>query len=425
MKILHINTATSGGAATAAIRIHEGMVNQGLDSHFLSLRHASVSIPNHHAYSGPVKTTKPDYPVLSFKNWLKEKIFRPYDKALVFFNNQNNQKQKNRTPRILNGFNSFSLFSYPESLYDITQTKIYQEADVIHLHWVADFLDYSTFFKKNKKPIVWTMHDMNPIMGGFHYKNDLLDNLETHEIEDKRLEGIKIDAYSNTSSLTIVAPSKWLCKAAKESKAFKTREVLNIRYRIDRTIFRPRDKQFARSLFQLPTTKKIFLLASKDLNDSRKGIDLVLPIIEHKEMQDCIFLLAGSNFKGKSYPNVIALGGVHDELLMSLVYNASDYFILSSREDNLPNTMLESIACGTPIIGFNIGDNQEIIGENNCGIICDALTTDSLFIAIKSVLNDEIKFDSNLISEVAKALFSEEKVVQEYKTIYERIVLND
>jgi glycosyltransferase involved in cell wall biosynthesis len=425
MKILHINTATTGGAATAALRIHQGMVNQGLDSHFLSLSQADKFITNHHVYNGPIKKIKPDYPVLSFKNWLKEKLFLTYSSSLDTFNKKQKEKTKFTSMKIINGFNTFSLFSYPETPYDITETQIYQDADVIHLHWVAEFLDYSTFLKKNKKPIVWTMHDMNPIMGGFHYKNDLLDNLETHEIEDKLLEEIKIAAYRNASSLTIVAPSKWLCKAAKESEAFKTREVVNIRYRIDRTIFRPRDKQFARSLFQLPTTKKIFLLASKDLNDPRKGIDLVLPIIEHKEMQDCIFLLAGSNFKGKSYPNVVALGGIQDELLMSLAYNASDYFILSSREDNLPNTMLESIACGTPIIGFNIGDNPEIIGENNCGIICDDLTTESLLIAFKSVLNDEIKFETDLISEIAKELFSEEKIVKEYKTVYEKIVLQD
>ena len=193
---------------------------------------------------------------------MKEKIFRSYDKELAFFNNQNNQKQKKRTPRIVNGFNSFSLFSYPESLYDITQTQIYQEADIIHLHWVAEFIDYSTFFKKNKKPIVWTMHDMNPIMGGFHYKNDLLDNLETHEIENKLLEEIKKEAYYNTSSLTIVSPSQWLCKVAQESEAFKTREVVNIRYRIDQTIFRPSDKQFARSLIILPIPIKHFSFIS-------------------------------------------------------------------------------------------------------------------------------------------------------------------
>ena len=425
MKILHINTAISGGAATAAIRIHQGMVNQGLDSHFLSLSHAATYIPNHHVYVGPVKTNKPDYPVLSLKNWIKERFFRSYEKKLEMFNKEHNRKQNMRTPKVVNGFNSFSLFSFPESLYDITQTQIYQEADIIHLHWVAEFIDYSTFFKKNKKPIVWTMHDMNPIMGGFHYKNDLLDNLETHEIENKLLEEIKKEAYYNTSSLTIVSPSQWLCKVAQESEAFKTREVVNIRYRIDQTIFRPSDKQFARSLFQLPPTKKIFLLASKDLNDPRKGIDLVLPIIEHEEMQECIFLLAGSNFKGKSYSNVVALGGIQDEILMSLVYNASDYFILSSREDNLPNTMLESIACGTPIIGFNIGDNQEIIGKNNCGIICDELTTNSLFLAVKSILKDEFKFETDLISEVAQALFSEEKIVKEYKTVYEKIVIQD
>jgi glycosyltransferase involved in cell wall biosynthesis len=422
MKILHVNTATTGGAATAALRIHHGMVNQGVDSHFLSLNQTDKFIQNHHVYTGPIKKIKPDYPVLSLKNWLKEKLFKTYSAALDIYNKKQNETKKVTTPKVVNGFNAFSLFSYPESLYDITQTPIYQEADVVHLHWVAEFIDYPTFFKNNKKPIVWTLHDMNPIMGGFHYKNDLLDNLETHEVEDKRLEEIKFDAYRNTSSLTIVAPSKWLCKAAQESEAFRAREVLNIRYRIDREVFKPRDKEFARTLFNLPNSKKVFLLASKDLNDPRKGIDLVLPIIEHKDMKDCVFLLAGSNFKGKSYSNVVALGGVQDELLMSLVYNASDYFILSSREDNLPNTMLESIACGTPIIGFNIGDNQEIIGNNNCGIICDELTSDSLFNAIKSTLSEEICFDSNLISEVAKELFSEEKVVHEYKMVYERIL---
>ena len=422
MKILHINTATSGGAATAALRIHQGLVNQGFDSHFLSLSQTDKFIPNHHIYNGPIKKVKPDYPVLSFKNWLREKLFKSYTSAIDAFNKKKNESKKFTTPKEVNGFNTFSLFSYPETLYDITNLQIYKEADIIHLHWVAEFLDYTTFFKNNKKPIVWTMHDMNPIMGGFHYKNDLLNNLQTHSSEEKRLEGIKKQAYDYASSLTIVSPSQWLCKAAQESEAFKSREVVNIRYRIDRTIFRPRDKQFAKSLFQLPPTKKIFLLASKDLNDPRKGIDLVLPIIEHEDMKDCLFLLAGSNFKGKSYHNVVALGGIQDELLMSLVYNASDYFILSSREDNLPNTMLESIACGTPIIGFNIGDNEEIIGKNNCGIICNDLTTDSLFTAVKSALKEDVKFEIDLISEVAKGLFSEEKVVQEYKTIYDRIV---
>ena len=423
MTILHINTATSGGAATAALRIHQGLVNQGIDSHFLSLSQTDKFIPNHRVYNGPTKKIKPDYPVLSFKNWLKEKLFKSYTSALDAFNKKNNETKKFTTPKDVNGFNNFSLFSYPETLYDITNLQIYKEADIIHLHWVADFLDYTTFFKNNKKPIVWTMHDMNPIMGGFHYKNDLLNNLQTHEREEKRLEEIKKKAYTDSSSLTIVSPSQWLCKAAQESEAFKSREVLNIRYRVDRTIFKPRDKQFARSLFQLSPTKKIFLLASKDLNDPRKGIDLVLPIIEHEDMKECFFLLAGSNFKGKSYPNVVALGGVQDELLMSLVYNASDYFILSSREDNLPNTMLESIACGTPIIGFNIGDNEEIIGKNNCGIICNDLTTDSLFTAIKNTLKEDVKFETDLISEVAKDLFSEEKIVKEYKMVYEKIVL--
>ena len=107
MKILHINTAITGGAATAALRIHQGMVNQGLDSHFLSLSHATLLIPNHHVYSGPVKKTKPDYPILSLKNWIKERFLKSYEKALEMYKREYVRKQIMSTPSVKNGFNTF------------------------------------------------------------------------------------------------------------------------------------------------------------------------------------------------------------------------------------------------------------------------------------------------------------------------------
>jgi len=336
------------------------------------------------------------------------------------FNKEHNRKQKIRTPKVINGFNSFSLFSFPETLYDITQTQIYQEADVIHLHWVAGFLDYPSFFRKNKKPIVWTMHDMNPIMGGFHYQNDLLANEITHDREEKRLVQIKKDAYSNVINMSIVSPSSWLAEATQKSELLGNRSVQMIRYRVDLNVFHPRDKVEMRSLLNVPTDKKVYLIASQDLNDSRKGIDLVLPIIEHPVMQDVVFLLAGSNFKGKQYPNVIALGGITDELLMSCVYNSADYFILSSREDNLPNTMLESIASGTPLIAFNIGDNKEVIEENNCGLICNEISTSSLLEGVQ--VSKSKSFDANALHQVAIDIFEEKKVVHQYKAVYEKLL---
>ena len=420
MKILHINTATTGGAATAALRIHHGLFNQGFDSHFLSLASSYKYIPNHHVYNGGLKQTKPTYPILTLKNWLKEKFFHSYSKSLNEFNKEQNEKAKYKKSVIKNGYHTFSLFSYPDSLYDITELEIYKQADVIHLHWVAGFLDYPSFFKKNKKPIVWTFHDMNPIMGGFHYQNDSISNKVSHGIEEKRLVYLKKEAYANAINLNIVSPSNWLAEATRKSELLGSRSVQTIRYRVDLNVFKNRDMVGMRHLLNIPIDKKVYLIASQDLNDSRKGIDLVLPIIEHSEMQDVIFLLAGYNFKGRQYPNVIALGGITDELLMSCVYNAADYFILSSREDNLPNTMLESIASGTPIIAFNIGDNKEIIEANNCGIICEEISSESLLEGIQ--LSKTKLFNASTLHQVAIDLFEERKISKQYKEVYEKLL---
>lgn len=419
MKILHINTATTGGAATAALRIHQGLFNQGVDSHFLSLTPSTKYIPNHHVYNGSFKQTKPAYPILTLKNWLEEKFFKSYSKSLYRYKLQQLEKEKYTKSVLRNGYHTFSLFSYPDSPYDVTELEIYKQADIIHLHWVAGFINYLSFFKKNKKPIIWTFHDMNPIMGGFHYQNDLLANEISHGIEEKRLVQLKKDAYAHAINMSIVSPSTWLAEATRKSELLGNRSVQTIRYRVDLNVFNPRNKDEIRHLLKVPTDKKVYLIASQDLNDSRKGIDLLLPIIEHPEMQDVVFLLAGSNFKGKQYPNVIALGGITDELLMSCVYNAADYFILSSREDNLPNTMLESIASGTPVIAFNIGDNKEVIEENNCGLICDEISINSLLEGIQ--LSKSKSFDANALHQVAIDLFEEEKVVNQYKAVYEKL----
>ena len=423
MKILHINTATTGGAATAALRIHQGMVNQGLDSHFMTLSHASVFIPNHHVYSGSVKKTKPDYPILTIKNWVKEKIYRIYQKKLNEYKNKQEIANKFKAPTQTEKGNSFELFSFSDSLYDITETEIYKNADIIHLHWVSNFLDYSTFFKKNTKPVIWTIHDENPFLGGFHYEGDLIRNKITHWSINEEIRSNKEELIQNAICIIkIVSPSFWLAEKARKSNVFKDLEVITIRNGIDLSIFKKRDKNFSRELLNLPYGKRIFLIASADLKNYRKGIDIILPIIQSEKFKNDLFLLVGANFESYKLSNVISLGSIQDQVMMSIIYSAVDTFILPSREYNLPNTMLESIACGTPIIAFNIGDNEEVIGKNNCGLICDELTTDSLLNAIKSDLNEEVKFDSNLISEVAQALFSEEKVVQEYKTVYERIL---
>ncbi len=413
MKILHINTATSGGAAIAAIRIHKGLLDFGIDSHFLTLLPSIQNIPNHHIYSGSLKATKPNYPSLSLKNWMFEKIYRKYDKENNLYLTQKVEREKLITPKMIDNIQNFGLYSFPDSTYDITETKVYEEADIIHLHWVAGFLDFDSFFKKNKKPIVWTLHDANPFLGGFHHKDDLERNIKQYgELEAKLIQQKK-DLYSNVANMTIVSPSFWLAEDARNSNVFGNHQVLTIRNGIDFTIFQKRDFIFSRQLLNLPIDKRVFLIASSDLSDYRKGIDLILPIIESKEFQNDIFLLVGDNFKSGKYPNVIALGGIHDEILMSVVYSSANIFILPSRLDNLPNTMLESIACGTPVYSFDIGDNENFIG--NQGKVFSNQIQMSLFL---------MKIDDSFFDfENQRSDFELKNIVNQYNCIYKKISL--
>lgn len=365
MKILHVNTATSGGAAIAAIRLHCGMLEYGLDSKLLTLSGSKQLIPKHFVYDGPVLYTRPSYPELTFKNWLKEKLFKIYNREIAAYDKKNAYSKGIATPKIANGVQSFELFSIPENPYDITQTKCYREADIIHLHWVEGFLDYSSFFEKNKKPVVWTLHDECPYLGGFHYQGDVNRNQSSHGEINEQIRQQKKKAVQNGScKITVVSPSKWLAEKAAKSEVFQGRDVVCIRNGIDRSVFQKRDRTFSRELLGLPKDKQIFLFASADLNNYRKGVDLLMPMLQDTALANFLFLLVGDNFKGDLYANVKNLGAVSDERLMSVIYSAADAFILPSREDNLPNTMVEAISCGTPVLAFDIGDNRSFIVSN-------------------------------------------------------------
>lgn len=412
MKVLHINTSTSGGAAIAAIRLHKGLFEKGVDSHILTLNNTQTFIPNHYVFNGNIKNEKPSYPLLTLRNWLKEKFYKEYENKNKEYLKKIKFRNDVSIPKFNNGIQNFGLFSFPDSNYDITETQIYKEADIIHLHWVAGFLDYKSFFKKNKKPIIWTMHDANPFLGGFHHKDDSMRNVISHSLLENEIIELKKEIYTGIKNMKIISPSFWLAKDAKDSNVFSDKEILTIRNGIDFSIFRNRGKEISRSILNLPLDKRIFLLASSDLSDYRKGIDLVVPIIMSDEFQNDIFLLAGNNFNDNKFPNVIALGGIHDEILMSIVYSASDFFILPSRLDNLPNTMLESIACETPVIGFDIGDNREFISKQ--GIVVK--DTNEMKNVLNSNFYEMVDFTQKRID------FELNNIVLEYKKKYKELL---
>jgi hypothetical protein len=64
-----------------------------------------------------------------------------------------------------------------------------------------------------------------------------------------------------------------------------------------------------------------------------------------------------------------SLGYVHTDARMALAYAAADLFALPSIEDNLPNTLLEALGCGTPSLAFNIGGVPDAITDGKTGCV--------------------------------------------------------
>ncbi|AWM13031.1 hypothetical protein DI487_03570 [Flavobacterium sediminis] len=232
MKILHINTYDKGGAATACRRIHLGLLEQGIDSKVLYLK-KTKEVKETYQFPHPKK---------SFSEKIIEKLKRK------FFPKQD----------ILKKFrDQIEIFSYPDSKYDITQHPLYQEADIIQLNWVSTFLDETTFFAKNTKPVVWRMADLYACGGGNHYEKDFPFEALKPLIEHNK--SIRKKALSG-ANLTMVCISDWVKQKAEASDVIGSFPKKVIHNGVDLQVFKPYNKDWSRSVFNLPIEKKLLLL---------------------------------------------------------------------------------------------------------------------------------------------------------------------
>ena len=421
MKVLHISTFTSGGAANSAIRIHETLLKSGVNSFFLTLENSDKKINNILYYDGLLKKNQFVLPPLTLKNWFLEKFSKKFSKEQMLRKLMEEEKSLYTTPIYKNSELNFTLFSYPETIYDITTTSAYKDADIIHLHWVANFIDYPSFFSKIDKPIIWTLHDENPYLGGFHYQDDVDRNITTYGFKEKQFITLKANFIQKIKDITIVSPSDWIANKAKSSTVFNAKKVKTIRYCLDNSIFKPRDKFYSRDLFNLPQNKKVVLVASQDLSVARKGVEYVVSLTNDPDFDDYLFVFAGSNIKIKK-ENVIAVGSIKDEILMSCLYSAADFFLLPSLLDNLPNTLIESLYCGTPVLAFNIGDFPDIFLAHNFGVLVEIGNLIDLKQQLLLLLNDNFLFDRLEIAKNANEYFSEQKVAEQYLNEYKLLL---
>lgn len=412
-KVLHISTSDKGGAATACLRLHIGMLKSRIDSKMLVLDKHSTSNPN-------------VYQFWEYKKHKKiGKAFNFFKRHIIPYLNERELKGKPE---------EYEIFTLPNSLFDITAHPLYKEADIIHLHFVADFLNWNTFFRRNSKPLVWTLHDMNPFTGGCHYSagckkfyddcsycpqllNTKNDNLS------KKIFELKKFLMNDVNNFKIISPSSWLKQLAQESQVFKNKEILKIPHGIDKNIFKSHNREFARGLFGIPDNKFVLLFAPDDFKRKNKGMDFIPDVfsrLSHRE--DILLCLVGKNTEAFNFDfgNIIKLGYINNEQMMSLAYSSADLTLVLSREEAFSLTTLESLACGTPVIAFKSTGPGDIIIHKQCGWLAENYSTDDfsngilLFIENPELLKKASEFAEKHIEEN----FSIEKQVESYSKIY-------
>ncbi len=179
------------------------------------------------------------------------------------------------------------------------------------------------------------------------------------------------DRRIEPSRLNVVAPSRWLSEEARGSAVLGRFEVQTVPYGLETDVFQPRDRTVIRNLLDIPLDARVILFLAEGLGNRRKGFDLLLTALEQLPLQENTFLIAvggGSvEVTERLRLPVRWLPPISNDRYLSFIYSAADVFVMASRADNLPNTVLESLSCGTPVAGFAVGGVPDLVDDGETG----------------------------------------------------------
>lgn len=412
IKSVIINTSDSiGGAARSAYRLHKGI---------LACSENSTMLVQHK---------------LSDDNSVQKPAFFGSDIITRF------RQYIDELPLVLNaGFKKtpYSLSFAP----DVVRKYINRQTpDLVHLHWIChSFVNIRTV-GRIRSPILWTLHDSWPFTGGCHIHYDCIRYKNTcgkcpqlgakRENDLSRWVWHKKRKAWETANITVVTPSNWLAACARESSLFCDRRVQVIPNGIDTEKFKPINKNTARNILGLSNDKYLIafgaLSALRDRNKGNHFLDEILSELEFKYNKKFEMVVFGSSAPSAdhqlNYP-VTYMGTLHDEISMTLLYSAVDVFLLPSLSENLPNTVMESLSCGTPVVAFNIGGNPDMIDHKKNGYLAKPYDPADLARGISWVLEDKERW--KLLSKNARTKvvreFAIEKVARRYVELYREIL---
>lgn len=404
MKILHINSFDVGGAAKACERLHQALCSRGIDSNLLSLINKRGDATE----------------------------FTPFLESGRSILSQSIRSIKYRYYNIQQGLllgnkpKGYELVSFPKTAFDITTHKLYKEADIIHLHWAAQFLDYYSFFKRNKKPIIWTLHDLNPLSGLFHYEDDLKRNFKSYHYLEREIKLQKINAMKEAKNMIFVAVSEWIHQKFRDSEIADSFHCVKISNGLDLKVYKPQDKLYLRKKFSLPLGKKIILFVAENVENQRKGFAFLLEALKKVNKENALLCILGKMENGINLDGfeVHNFGFVSEEEKMANIYGLADLFVTSSLEDNYPNTVLEALSAGVPVIGFEAGGIPEMVVKNQTGFLAPLKDVEQLATYINILLKKEdlVSVFSASSRKFAEENFNVNKMANEYHQLYKTVL---
>lgn len=408
MNILHITTSTKGGAGIAALRLHKALCESNISSGFLSID-LTLNFNNEFVDDSYFKYKKSS---------IVKRIFNKIKRFIIPSYKFNQTEKFKRLKSELN----CEIATLPFSNYNLHKHPLVLEADIINLHWVSGIVDYPTFFKNCRKPIVWTLHDMNPFQGIFHYKDD--QNRNEHIIGDfdGEMKQLKKKSLKYIKKGAIISPSNWLLNKASENFNYFSKSCIS--NSINLSVFSLKNKLALRREFSILPDEFVLLFIADSLINPRKGFDLLLEslIILKEVMPITVMLIGIGSIPEMDNIKVLPLGEIKSEIEMANLYSIANVFVLPTREDNLPNVMLESFACGLPVISFNNGGMKEHIKLSVNGILIKDFSGKSLAEGILNFYKNRNDYNSSEIRKYAEGNFSSKKQAGAYLNIYEEIL---
>lgn len=360
MKVVHFCMLDSGGAGNAAYRQHCALRSAGVESKFYVLQKANDDA---------------------------DVLVAPKSGALTggdLWSEARDHWQKELDAQYPRHDRNIEIFTDTRAVTDAGQMAELKGADIVNFHWVPGLVDVERFAGVWDKPVVWTMHDMNPFTGGCHYSADCERYLQKcgdcpvlgsgRELDLSRLTWLhKKSAYARLR-LTGAFPSNWLRDCAARSSLMRDFELVRIPYGLPTDVFKPYPVAEARKAFGVPEDALVVLFGAQNASNRRKGVKHLLAALEglrgHEFGRELYLAQFGVWPKSLKAPfPVIEFGKITDNNAMAAIYSLADAFLLPSEQDNLPNVALESLACGTPVVGFHIGGMPDIVDHGRTGYL--------------------------------------------------------